>query len=41
MNLLELNTARRYIGIASKTAITKLQSHEFSVLLRENVEFLI
>lgn len=41
MNLLEYNVVRKYISLTSAVVIQKLGSQEFSVILRENIEFLI
>ena len=41
MNLLEFNVVRKYISLASAAVNQKLVSKEFSVILRENIEFLI
>ena len=41
MNILEFNVVRKYISLASAAVNQKLVSKEFSVILRENIEFLI
>ena len=41
MDLLEFNVVRKYISLASAAVNQKLVSKEFSVILRENIEFLI
>ncbi len=41
MTLLEFYVVRKYISLASAAVIEKLSSKEFSVILKENIEFLI
>ena len=41
MNLLEFNTLRRFFGMASVSALKKLKSSDFGVILSENLELLI